>query len=112
MSEMSAAPISALMDLVAGASLGAMFYGGLWWTVRRVATSTRPAAGVLISTLFRTGMVLGGFYLVGDGDWRRLLLCLARLPAGACRSVTWLTRLPPSASGPVRRSANGAHHAP
>lgn len=61
----------------AGISLGALFFGGLWWTVRRAVSSKRPAVWFLMSLLLRTGIVLAGFYLIGDGHWNRLLASLA-----------------------------------
>jgi len=61
---------------VAGFFLGLLFFGGLWWTVRKGLTSNHPALWFLGSTLLRTGVVLAGFYFVSDGDWRRLLVCL------------------------------------
>jgi F1F0 ATPase subunit 2 len=68
-----------LMRVVAGAVgvvLGAVFFGGLWWTVRQGVTSPRPALWFVGSMLLRTGIVLAGFYFVGDGQWQRLLVCL------------------------------------
>jgi F1F0 ATPase subunit 2 len=68
-----------LMLVVAAAAgflLGAVFFGGLWWTVRKGVSSPRPALWFLGSMLLRTGIVLGGFYLVGGGQWQRLLGCL------------------------------------
>ena len=62
--------------LVAGALLGAMFYGELWWTVRRAFLSKRVALWFLGSLLLRMGVALAGFYFVAGGHWERLLLCL------------------------------------
>ncbi len=62
--------------LVKGALLGAMFYGGLWWTVRRGVASRRVAPWFLGSLLLRMGVALAGFYFVAGGHWERLLLCL------------------------------------
>lgn len=65
--------------IVAGAAglvLGAVFFGGLWWTVRKGMASPRPALWFVGSMLLRTGIVLTGFIVVGDGQWPRLLLCL------------------------------------
>jgi F1F0 ATPase subunit 2 len=72
MSEASAV----ILALLAGVLIGTIFFGGLWWTVRRGLSSQRPAAWFLGSLLLRTILVLGGFYLVSRGDWRRLLACL------------------------------------
>ena len=62
--------------LLAGLLLGAIFFGGLWWTVRKGVTSKRPALLFLGSMLLRTGVVIAGFYVVSDGHWQRLLACL------------------------------------
>lgn len=59
--------------LAAGILLGAVFFGGLWWTVVRGVSSSRPALWFLGSMLLRTGIVLSGFYFVSAGDWKRLL---------------------------------------
>jgi F1F0 ATPase subunit 2 len=72
---MSEAPLL-VMTLLAGALLGAIFFGGLWWTVRRGLSSRRPAMLFLGSMLLRTVTALAGFYFVSQGDWRRLLACL------------------------------------
>ena len=61
---------------MAGLLLGAIFFGGLWWTVRLGVASGRPALLFLGSLLLRTVVVVAGFYLVGDGHWQRLLACL------------------------------------
>ena len=60
----------------AGLLLGAIFFGGLWWTVRVGVASSRPALLFLGSLLLRTVVVVAGFYFVGDGHWQRLLACL------------------------------------
>ena len=69
----------ALMRVLAGVVgllLGAVFFGGLWWTVRAVIASSRPPLWLAGSLVLRTGIVLAGFYLVGRGDWTRLVACL------------------------------------
>ena len=64
------------LALVAGLLLGAMFFGGLWWTVRKGVLSKQPALWFLGSLLLRTGIILAGFYSVSGGHWERLLACL------------------------------------
>jgi F1F0 ATPase subunit 2 len=61
---------------LAGALLGAFFFGGLWWTVQQGVTSQRPAVLFLGSLLLRTAVVLIGFYFVSQGHWSRLVACL------------------------------------
>jgi F1F0 ATPase subunit 2 len=62
--------------LAAGLLLGAIFFGGLWWTVRKGVFSKSPALWFLGSMLLRMSLVLAGFYFVGRGDWVRLVICL------------------------------------
>ena len=94
-----------LPALIAGMLLGTMFFGGLWWTVRKGVSSARPALWFFGSLLLRTSMTLVGFYLVSDSHWERLLVCLlgftiARLIA------TRLTRI---AERPTRVTEEAGH---
>ncbi len=69
-------PLMFALAAVAGVALGVIFFGGLWWTVRKGMTSSQPALLFLGSLLLRTSLVLAGFYFVGRGAWERLLACL------------------------------------
>jgi F1F0 ATPase subunit 2 len=60
-----------------GAVLGALYFGGLWLTIRQLPRLSHPMLWLLISTLTRLGLVLAAFYLVSQGQWQRLLACLA-----------------------------------
>ena len=62
---------------IAGAMLGAVFFGGLWWTVQWGATSPRAGLWFSASFLLRTAVTLGGVYAVGAGHWPSLIACLA-----------------------------------
>jgi F1F0 ATPase subunit 2 len=64
------------LALLAGVVLGAIFFGGLWWTVRKCVSSDQPAFWVLGSGLLRTGILLAGFYFIAQGHWERLVACL------------------------------------
>ena len=82
-----------VMALAAGLLLGAIFFGGLWWTVRKGVSSKHPPLWFLGSLLLRMSLVLVGFYLVGRGDWQRLVACLLGfMIARFC--VVRLTRTP------------------
>ena len=93
---------------LAGGLLGAIFFGGLWWTVRKGVSSARPALWFLGSGLLRMGIVLAGFYFVSGGQWKRLVACLVGFVIARV-VVTWLTR-------PFRENPNlpsrEARHAP
>jgi F1F0 ATPase subunit 2 len=91
---------------VAGAALGAIFFGGLWWTVSRGASSPRPALWFFGSALARMSIALAGFYLVAGGQWERLIACLLGFVVVRL-AVTWLTRVPAQ-----RHQAGEASHAP
>lgn len=64
------------LALTAGAILGALFFGGLWWTVRALPAAPRPGLLMLGSLLLRAGATVAGFYLVAGGRWQRLAACL------------------------------------
>ena len=56
---------------LAGAILGAFFFGGLWWTIRKGLSSKHPALWFFISMLVRTSVVLAGFLVLARGHWQR-----------------------------------------
>ena len=92
----------------AGAMLGAIFFGGLWWTVRKGVSSQRPVLWFAGSLLLRTSIVLTGFYFVSGGHWERLLLCLL----GFFMARLVVTRLPGSSGESQTRPTQEASHAP
>ena len=74
-----------------GGALGTIFFGGLWWTIRKGVASVQPAFWFLGSLLLRMSVVLAGFYFVGHGRWERLVACLLGFLL-ARFAVTHLTR--------------------
>lgn len=75
--------------LGAGVLLGALFFGGLWWTVRRGLSSTRPVLWFLGSMLTRTSLTVIGFYWVGNDNLSRLLACLAGFAIARAVVTRW-----------------------
>lgn len=61
---------------VLGAGLGALFFGGLWLTVRALPTARYPAALSLGSLAARSILLMAGFYVVSAGQWERLVASL------------------------------------
>ncbi len=59
--------------LAVGLLLGAIFFGGLWWTLRRAVSSPRVALWLFASMLLRTGVVILGLFWVCGSDWKRWL---------------------------------------
>jgi F1F0 ATPase subunit 2 len=80
-----------VLALLAGGALGAVFFGGLWWTIRETLSSGAPAVWFFGSFTLRTGLAVGGFLLVTHGDWRNALACMMGFLA-ARGAVTRLTR--------------------
>lgn len=66
-------PLSLVFALIAGLMFGAIFFGGLLWTVRKGVSAKHPALWFMVSMVLRTGIVVTGFYFVLGDDWRRLL---------------------------------------
>ena len=100
--------LSACWALAAGVLLGAIFFGGLWWTVKRGLASPYPVLWFFPSLLLRMSIAMAGFYLIGREHWEHWLLCalgfaLARL------GVRWLTGAATKAAGPCLAEAR---HAP
>jgi F1F0 ATPase subunit 2 len=79
------------MALLAGLVLGAIFYGGLWWTVRRSVSSKTLSLWLIGSFALRAITAVAGFYFISQGDWRRLLGCLLGFVIARV-GVTLLTR--------------------
>jgi F1F0 ATPase subunit 2 len=65
-----------LAALVEGALLGALFYVGLWLTVRKGLSSAHPALLFLASLILRVTAVVAGFYYISHGEWRLLAASL------------------------------------
>src|SRR5512146_1980941 len=97
-----------LLAWAVGGVLGGIFFGGLWWTVRKSIASRQPALWFLGSFLLRTAVVLAGLYLIGRGQWERLAVCLVGFVM-ARFIVMWLTR---SSGKNATPAAQEAHHAP
>ena len=82
-----------VLACAAGGGLGAVFFGGLWWTIHKGASSKQPALWFFASLLVRMSIALAGFYFVGRGHWERLVACLLGFVI-ARFIVRWLTRTP------------------
>ena len=100
--------LALVLAWIAGGALGAFFFGGLWWTVRKSLASAKPALWVFGSLLLRMGVTMTGFYFVAGGDWQRLLASLVGFVM-ARQLVTRLTRLPEENQ---TRQSQEASHAP
>jgi F1F0 ATPase subunit 2 len=64
------------LSLLAGALLGLIFFAGLWWTLKMGLISERPALWFMSSFFLRVSIVLTGFYMISQTDWKYVLLSL------------------------------------
>jgi F1F0 ATPase subunit 2 len=65
-----------ILSFIVGLLLGAIFFGGLWYTVGKLATSPSPGLWFIGSFFIRSAITVLGFYYISFGDWHRLLVCL------------------------------------
>jgi len=99
--------LTLVLAWLVGGLLGAIFFGGLWWTVRRGVSSPRPALWFFGSLLLRMSIVLAGFYSIGRGNWERLVACLLGFII-ARFIVMRLTRNPIEGQNSTTREASNA----
>jgi F1F0 ATPase subunit 2 len=98
-------PLTLASALAAGVLLGAMFFGGLWWTVRKGVSSDKRALWFVASMPLRMIMALTGFYFVSGGHAARLLLCLL----GFVMARLVATRLVRAADAPAFATQEAGH---
>ena len=65
------------LALVAGAAVGAFHFGGLWLTVRRVATSNRPVLLTFGSFVVRAVVAVAVMVWIARMHWQLLLTAMA-----------------------------------
>ncbi|MGK2860363.1 MAG: N-ATPase subunit AtpR [Chitinophagaceae bacterium] len=65
-----------VLVFITGLVLGILFFGGLWFTVKKSVTARMPALWIFSSFFLRIGITLIGFYFIAAGSWQRLLICL------------------------------------
>lgn len=66
-------PILLVMQCVAGAIIGVLYFGGLWLTLNKLTGTRQWGLWLGVSFLVRATMAVAGFWILGAGDWRRLL---------------------------------------
>jgi F1F0 ATPase subunit 2 len=85
--------------LLAGASIGLFYFGGLWWTVRRLPRSPNPVLWSFGSFWIRMTISLVAFYSVMGGRPERLLISVLGF---TMVRIVLVRRLKPAAA-PVTR---------
>lgn len=93
-----------ILTICVGGLLGLLFFGSLWWTVRRGLVSPYPARWFLGSMVLRISLVMAGFYFIGHGHADRLFACVI----GFIIARFIVMRLPrPSSDLPITSEEDG-----
>ncbi len=72
-------PWQLALAAIAGAAVGLFYFGGLYWTVRRLAASRRPMLLAWGSFAARTAVAVAIIFLVGRDSVQRLVACLVAM---------------------------------
>lgn len=70
-------PLTDVLILLAGFSLGIVFYGGLWATIRALPTARHPSLLALGSFWGRTALVVSVLVVVVASRWQNAIVCMA-----------------------------------
>jgi F1F0 ATPase subunit 2 len=65
-----------LIPFVLGGLIGWAYFSGLWETVKRLPDAENAHRLVIFSFAARTLFVLGGFFVLADGQWERMTAAL------------------------------------
>jgi F1F0 ATPase subunit 2 len=91
---MMAGPVSWALILLAGFSLGIVFYGGLWATIRALPGSRHPVLLALGSFWGRSALVITGLILTTAGRWQNAVICLVGFLLARIALARWMPRAP------------------
>ncbi|MCA8999533.1 MAG: ATP synthase subunit I [Planctomycetaceae bacterium] len=61
---------------ILGAVLGLMYFGGLWWTVKRLPHRQHPYVLLVASFMIRITMLLLAFWLMVQISWQALAMAM------------------------------------
>ncbi|WP_066331768.1 ATP synthase subunit I [Flavobacterium crassostreae] len=65
-----------ILAFIEGTLLGIIFFGGLWFTVKKAVGAKTPAIWFFSSLFLRLAVVLIGFYLIVQGGLERIIMSL------------------------------------
>ncbi|MBE2202300.1 MAG: ATP synthase subunit I [Anaerolinea sp.] len=80
--------IQLLFSFLVGILIGALYFSGLWYTVRQLPASRRPALLLIGSYVLRLALLVGAIYLLTGNHWSHLLSALT----GVLLARTFLIR--------------------
>ena len=65
-----------LFSIISGGLAGLIYFGGLWYTVRKLAFSAIPHGLLILSMALRLAIVLMAFFMLVRLSWFYLLIAL------------------------------------
>ncbi len=65
-----------MIPLLVGGFLGAVYFGGLYYSVRKMEKVKHPALLMIASFIIRMGILVGVFYYVSKGGYKDMLFTL------------------------------------
>lgn len=76
--------------LLWGMTLGLLYFGGLWLTVRRIGEVQHQALLMISSFFMRNLLVVAGFYPVVLQGWQPAVICLTGFIAIRLVLIRWI----------------------
>jgi F1F0 ATPase subunit 2 len=61
---------------IGGLIMGTLYFGGLWFTVKKTLSLKNTALWIIGSYFLRISITMVGFYYLASSSWQRLLICL------------------------------------
>ncbi len=89
------------LTLALGALIGALYFGGLWWTLARLGRWRRPALALSVSFLARALPALAVFVLLARLGPMPLALALVGFLVMRLALSAWIRPTPPSSGARV-----------
>ena len=69
--------VSYTLVVVVGLALGVLYWGGLWWTCRRITDGNVHPGLMGLSYFLRLGVTVGAMWVMGRGSILRLAIIVA-----------------------------------
>lgn len=86
------------ISFAVGLIIGAAYFAGLWFTVRRLTDTGLAPLWLFLSAIIRLALLVGALFWIMDGRWERLLAALAGILV-ARLAATWIARVGAASDG-------------
>lgn len=88
-------PDAIIAAVCAGLFLGGLYFGGLWWTVRRMPRARHPLNLYFGSLIVRLAIVLAASYgMLANAGWPRLVASLVGFVAARLLLIRLIAAVP------------------